>query len=472
MKNLLNKQLSFKEDLVLTIINGFIVLIGIFLLNGYIARVFGIEYLGEYLLVRRIVLSLVAILLLGMNIGLPMLIARKIKDIGNVGLLIFFIFTIPLVIVVSILMQNDIIGDLPDISFLSYFLFTLGIALQFLTYGLFRGHLNMIRANIIQLFSTALIPIGIFLFNLNLEKSMIWIGMLLIVFNLMNYFIKNDFISIPNNSVMIVKKILNFGAVRFPSFISQFLLLALVPILISKSGSYSDVAYFTSSLAILRSLLIVVGPLGIILLPRVSRAILQGEHLKIKNGLEVLIEIVIIFSVIIAISFSLFGGNILKLWLGEISVNGIWIGKTMLLFLPFYLFVDILRSPIDAISMKGYNSIIYSIAAGTLIISYYLIHQLGFNEIISGVYSFGIGYIAASVASYIVIRKTLKVRFPGIVFFIVCLISILVLVFSYKWFMNSFESDITIILLYSIVFTITSLVILKINFPAWKLRIS
>ena len=48
----------------------------------------------------------------------------------------------------------------------------------------------------------------------------------------------------------------------------------------------------------------------------------------------------------------------MNLWLGEISDRGAWIVKTLLLFMPFYLFIDILRSPIDAMSEKGINSIV------------------------------------------------------------------------------------------------------------------
>jgi len=472
LKNPLNKQLSFRKDLILTIINGFIVLFGIFLLNGYIARIFGIEYLGEYLLVRRIVFSLVAILLFGMNISLPTLIARKIANIGDIGFLIFLTFSLPLALIISILMQYDIISDFPQLSYLSYFLFITGISLQFLTYGLYRGHLNMIGANLIQFVSTALIPIGIFLFKFSLEKSLMWIGVLLIIFNLANYLKRNDLIRIPSNRKIVAKNILNFGYVRYASFVSQFLLLALIPILISRSGNYSDVAYFTSSMAVLRSLLVVVGPLGIILLPRISYAISQGKQLKIKNGLEVLIEIVMIFSLIIATSLSLFGGNILNLWLGDISKNGIWIIKTIMIFLPFYIFADIFRSPIDALSVKGYNSIVYSISAGTLIISYFTLFLLGFNEIISGVYSFGIGYITASIISYIIINKKLNIILPRPRFLLLCLFSILLLIFSYKLLISTIESYFTVVALYGIVFIFISLFIFKLNYSNWKLRVS
>ena len=89
MIQILNKKLSFKNDLGITIFNGFIVIIGIFLLNGYIARVLGIEYLGEYLLLRTVVLSIIGVLLIGMNISLPTFIAKGKDHTSEATLIIF-----------------------------------------------------------------------------------------------------------------------------------------------------------------------------------------------------------------------------------------------------------------------------------------------------------------------------------------------------------------------------------------------
>ena len=47
--NWLNKHLSFKDDLMVTLINGVIVIGGIFVLNGLIARIHGLDVLGEFL---------------------------------------------------------------------------------------------------------------------------------------------------------------------------------------------------------------------------------------------------------------------------------------------------------------------------------------------------------------------------------------------------------------------------------------
>jgi hypothetical protein len=49
---ILNKNLSLKYDIIVTLINGIVVIGGIFILNGLIARLHGLHVLGEFLLVK------------------------------------------------------------------------------------------------------------------------------------------------------------------------------------------------------------------------------------------------------------------------------------------------------------------------------------------------------------------------------------------------------------------------------------
>ena len=63
--NILNKKLSLKYDIIVTLINGIIVIGGIFILNGLIARLHGLNVLGEFLLIKRTISSSMGILLLG-----------------------------------------------------------------------------------------------------------------------------------------------------------------------------------------------------------------------------------------------------------------------------------------------------------------------------------------------------------------------------------------------------------------------
>ena len=68
---ILKKKLTMKSDLLITFLNGLAVVAGVFFLNGMIARMHGLDVLGEFSYIRRIVTSCISVLLFGMNVGLP-----------------------------------------------------------------------------------------------------------------------------------------------------------------------------------------------------------------------------------------------------------------------------------------------------------------------------------------------------------------------------------------------------------------
>jgi hypothetical protein len=51
--NWLKKHLSFKADMIITLLNGLVVIGSVFVLNGLIARLHGLDVLGEFLLIKR-----------------------------------------------------------------------------------------------------------------------------------------------------------------------------------------------------------------------------------------------------------------------------------------------------------------------------------------------------------------------------------------------------------------------------------
>jgi O-antigen/teichoic acid export membrane protein len=174
--------------------------------------------------------------------------------------------------------------------------------------------------------------------------------------------------------------------------------------------SFSDISYLNSTISLVRIFLVFVGPLGIILLPRISQALAQGKVDQVKRGIEMLLMWVLFGGLLMSFSLSLFGPEILKLWLGNVSVNGAWTARVLLIALPFYAIVGVLRSPIDAASERGYNSIIYSLAAVLLLISFFLMKSAGISVLKAGVISFLIGYITAAIFSLLIVYKLLNVQ--------------------------------------------------------------
>ena len=90
--NWLYKHLTFKNDVIVTLLNGLVIIGGVFILNGLIARIYGLEILGEFLLVKRTFSAVVGILLIGMNIGLPNYLSKNLeKSYGDNTLILFII---------------------------------------------------------------------------------------------------------------------------------------------------------------------------------------------------------------------------------------------------------------------------------------------------------------------------------------------------------------------------------------------
>ena len=99
---------------------------------------------------------------------------------------------------------------------------------------------------------------------------------------------------------------------------------------------------------------------------------------------------------------------ILKFWLGTVSVSGVNILRLTILALPFYTFAGLSRSPIDAVSERGYNSLIYSLAAIVMIAIIFIGKIFDCDFLETALTSFLISYIIAGLASAYFIQRLYK----------------------------------------------------------------
>ena len=399
-------KLSFKSDFIVTFLNGLIVIGGVFILNGLIARIHGLELLGEFLLIKRTLSAVVGILLIGMNVGLPNYLSRNFqRSFGDISFILFIIVTIPLTVILIIsILWFDITGFYSE-HFWIYIIFSLGISAQFITYALYRGYMNMIGANIFQLLGTAIIPIIVFTFVIDLYEGFSWIGSCVLIVMIFAFIIRNKGINIHEINFEQSKKIIIYGLERLPSFVAQFILLAGIPLFLAQTVNFESVAYFISSLSLVRLSLIIVNPIGMVLLPRISNKIASGAMDDVANFLNIFLKAGIVFSVIGTAYFYINAPLILTFWLGEVSETGITILRLTILALPFYTFSGLTRSPIDAVSEKGYNSLIYGLAAVVLITIIFIGKTLGFDLLTTALVSFIISHIVAGLLGAFFIQR-------------------------------------------------------------------
>ena len=407
--NWLNKHLSFKDDLMVTLINGVIVIGGIFVLNGLIARIHGLDVLGEFLLIKRTLSASIGILLVGMNIALPNYLSRNFeKSYGDNAFILFLIITVPMTIILitGILLLN-IKGFYPN-HFWIYVLFSLGLSAQFITYALYRGYMNMVGANVFQLLGTAIIPIVVFVSVATLNDGLFWIGFSVTIVMVFAFLFRNKGIHLSAITFYHSKKIIIYGFKRIPSFVAQFILLAGVPIYLAQKVNFESVAYFNSSLSLVRLALLIVNPIGMVLLPRISNKIATGSVNEVDNMLNILFKAGLFLSIISTIYCYMSAPLILKFWLGEVSVSGVSILRLTILALPFYTFAGLSRSPIDAVSERGYNSLIYSLAAFVMIAIIFIGNIFDFDFLETALISFLISHIVAGLTSAYFIQRLYK----------------------------------------------------------------
>ncbi len=410
-------RLNIRSDIAITFINVLGVTIGILVLYSLIARIMGIDALGDFLLVRRTALSSMNVLLLGTNIGLPYYLSKSEDNIyGASALLLFMVLTIPLTGLAALVLGWGLITGFPGEFAFAFFIFTVAYSFQGLTYGLLRGHLNILGANLLQLLGTGIIPIVILLFVY--ERSMpfifISIGLGVITLSIITFFAKmgRDSYAIQWSRI---RQLLAYSIQRIPTFMADLILLAGVPLLIVGEVGKAEIAYVNSGISLIRLSLVGVYPLTLVLLPRVSKALVNGNKAPVARNLDIMCQAVLLLGLPLAALLSLNSSIILNTWLGSESNMGVWIVKIMVLGLPFYVLAEALRSPIDAVSTKGYNSIIHGFAALVLLIAFYGLRMTGLTSIRAGVISFVIGCLIIAVLSMYCTYKLygLRVLRPG-----------------------------------------------------------
>ena len=219
-----------------------------------------------------------------------------------------------------------------------------------------------------------------------------------------------------------------YGFQRIPSILSQFILLAGVPILVAKISSLENVAYFNSSLSLLRLSLLVINPVGIVLLPTVARRMAKGETERLGPEISGLIHIGLFVSLLSCLWLFIYARVILQLWLGVVDDSGIFILRFTILAFPFYTIAGIARSPIDAASEKGYNSLIYGAAVLVLIVSFLAGRLIGIDSLISAIGSFNLAYLVAGTGSFIVLKRFFTIKLWDYIFFRDLLVGLLLLV--------------------------------------------
>ena len=342
------------------------------LLTSMLSHWMGAHPLSEFLLLRRVLSWMLAGSLLGLATGLPRYVAHNASRRTSNGPVYFLAAC--MCAMASAVSCGAVLFAFRD-SFARWLfgsvqeaglvvglaLLLIGFAVHRTVYGYYRGVLDMARANILEICNVALLPLIVvaLLYHRETVPAMMGvIGALTAISSIA--FAVPVILNVHTSSVIEVPglcaELLRYGLPRVPGEFGAAALTALGPML---AAHYLQLAQVSPLLIGLNMLMVVgyaAGPLGIVLLSKVSMMLGQNQHFEVQSRLRLLLTAVTEASVFTCIQLAIFADVLVRAWVGPQFLTQMGVIRIVLLAIPPYLFYVALRSTIDAVTVKPYNT--------------------------------------------------------------------------------------------------------------------
>jgi O-antigen/teichoic acid export membrane protein len=366
-------QRLFLHDLALTMGAEAATVLVSLLLTSLLSRWLGPRVLSEYLLLRRVLAWMIAGTLLGLATGLPRYVAHAAGQRSRSESSYFLaasICLIPSAIVTGLVMVLNrnafaqwFFGDGRETGLvMALALLLLGFAIHHAVYGYYRGLLEMTRANLFELCNTALLPLGVVLLLFRTEPIgaiMFALGGLMTITGTL--FAVPIFFRLRRQASLgpiyaRCGELLHYGVPRVPGEFGAAAITAIGPML---AAHYMEIARVSPLLLGLNMLMVTgyaAGPLGVVLLSKVSMMLGQNQREEVQSRLRLLVAAVMEVSVFTCIQLAIFADVIVRAWVGPGYEDQMGVIRLVLLAIPPYLFFVALRSTIDAATVKPANT--------------------------------------------------------------------------------------------------------------------
>lgn len=382
------KNSSFLKDTFITFAGQFIVLLTNFIINKMVAIYVGVSQFGVFNIAKRSATVLGFIVLLELGISVPRYFAmnkhinrERAYDYYQTGLLLMIIAS-GLAIILGIIFSNSISSLLfgsAKYSFLSLpmIIFAIGTCFTTFSFSAYRGAEYYYLYTVIQILIQIIDMIVIFIFRLD------GVATILFFWGISNILLSIPFLGLFSflNQFPILKKIKSFkkrikelliyGLPRIFGDVIQFSYYLLPLVIVNREFGKNSSGIFSASTGILQSFLPFFSYIGIILLPTVSKALVDRSLGEVKKQLKVLMLLYFAVSIIAVLAGFIFAKPIMIILYSSKYIRDLTIAKVLLITLvPRSQFL-LLRNPIDAISVKPYNT--WNLAISVLLMAVIII---------------------------------------------------------------------------------------------------
>lgn len=360
------------RDLVLTMATELSILIAGLALVSLFGRLLGPVALGEFLLVRRITSWLINGALLGMGNAIPRYVAYSVKKPEAdrrgyfVAGLICLLTCAAGVEIVFCFWRRSLAHWLFGSTQFTYLILPLGLlfaglAAQTAIYGYYRGVLEMKRANAIQLFHFAIIPLGAVALLYRTQSVALILdvtgALTLVAAAIFAWPICRD---IAHERLGRIKphamELLRYGIGRVPGTFGSDALLSLGPLIATHYVSMAKVGYLLLGASFLMVMGYTTGPVGVLLLSKLSAMVGQNRMAEARSSLMHLVGAILDVSVFAAFQLVVFADVLIRAWVGTRFLEALTVTRLLILAIPPFLFYMTLRSCIDAASIKPWNT--------------------------------------------------------------------------------------------------------------------
>ncbi|HUA98735.1 MAG TPA: hypothetical protein VMA34_10440 [Terracidiphilus sp.] len=343
------------------------------LLTSIVSRWLGDRALSEYLLLRRVLTWMLAGTMVGLGTGLPRYVAQAAGHCeedehgyflaASVCLLAAAAFTAGALILARRSCAQWLFGNGQETGLvMALGLLLLGFAVHRAVSGYYRGRLEMMRANLLELLNAALLPLSVVVALLHREP----IGaMMFVTGGLMA--LMGALFAVPllcrlrwraaaRGLRARCRELLHYGLPRIPGEFGAATGMALGPMLAVHYMSITAVAPLLLGLNMLMVIGYAAGPLGSMLLSKVSMMLGRNQHGAVQARMRLLIAAVMEIAVFTCLQLLVFADVVVRAWVGPGFENQMDIIRLVLVAIPAYLFFVALRNTIDAASVKPFNT--------------------------------------------------------------------------------------------------------------------
>ena len=232
-------------------------------------------------------------------------------------------------------------------------------AIFHMAYGYFRGRMRLGAANGLQVLASGLAPILLLLLvpGIGVAGLLALMGAVLAVLSL-------AWIAGPLARALRVgtarlkaagRGLLDYGGRRVPGEIAQVGLFALVPVVAAHVTTLTEVGYLAAALQVVAMLGVAMNPIGVVLLPSFAERHAEDPE-GLRRQVAVLAALALHLAIFSAIQLQVFAATGLEIWLGPEFADAGSLARVTLLAAGPFVFYLAMRSSLDAIAVRSYNT--------------------------------------------------------------------------------------------------------------------